>query len=85
VIEKLLVRVAYQQRNTVDDLVLNPKQQQAANLLLSLANNGRDFTASFKLRRYQIGRQTLNAPTLRSKATGDLNDFNQFSETIRRQ
>jgi hypothetical protein len=78
VLEKLLVRVAYQQRNTVDDLVLNPEATASANLL-SLANNGRDFYREFQIMgRYQIGRQTLNASYVRSKATGDLNDFNQF-------
>src|SRR6266550_3902790 len=78
VIEKLLVRVAYQQRNTVHDLVLNPETTASGNFL-SLANNGRDFYREFQITgRYQIGRQTLNASYVRSKATGDLNDFNQF-------
>ena len=76
--EKLLVRVAYQQRNTVYDLVLNPEPTASGNLL-SLANSGRDFYREFQITgRYQIGRQTLNASYVRSKATGDLNDFNQF-------
>jgi len=78
VLEKLLVRVAYQQRNTVHDLVLNPEASASGNLL-SLANHGRDFYREFQVTgRYQIGRQTLNASYVRSKATGDLNDFNQF-------
>jgi len=78
VMEKLLVRVAYQQRNTVHDLVLNP-EASASGSLLSLANNGRDFYREFQITgRYQLGRQTLNASYVRSKATGDLNDFNQF-------
>jgi hypothetical protein len=78
VMEKLLVRVAYQQRNTVYDLVLNPEPTASGNLL-SLANSGRDFYREFQIAgRYQIGRQTLNASYVRSKATGDLNDFNQF-------
>jgi len=78
VMEKLLVRVAYQQRNTVYDLVLNPEATASGNLL-SLANSGRDFYREFQITgRYQIGRHTLNASYVRSKATGDLNDFNQF-------
>src|SRR5882724_7587774 len=78
ILEKLLVRVAYQQRNTVYDLVLNP-EAIASGGLLSLANSGRDFYREFQITgRYQIGRQTLNASYVRSKATGDLNDFNQF-------
>jgi hypothetical protein len=78
VLEKLLVRVAYQQRNTVYDPVLNPEATASGNLL-SLANSGRDFYREFQITgRYQIGRHTLNASYVRSKATGDLNDFNQF-------
>jgi hypothetical protein len=77
VMEKLLVRVAYQQRNTVHGLVLNP-EATASGSLLSLVNSGRDFYREFQITgRYQIGRQTLNASYVRSKATGDLNDFNQ--------
>jgi hypothetical protein len=78
VMEKLLVRVAYQQRNTVYDLVLNPEATASGNLL-SLANSGRDFYREFQLTgRYQIRRQTLNVSYVRSKATGDLNDLNQY-------
>src|SRR6266478_1491340 len=78
VMEKLVVRVAYQQRNTVHDLVLDPETTASGNFL-SLANNGRDFYREFQITgRYQLGRQTLNVSYVRSKATGDLNDFNQF-------
>jgi hypothetical protein len=78
VLENLLLRVAYQQRNTVDDLVLNP-ERTAGDSLLSLASSGRDFYREFQLTgQYKIHRQTLNASYVRSKATGDLNDFNQF-------
>jgi hypothetical protein len=78
VLENLLVRVAYQQRNTVDDLVVNP-ETTAGDSLLSLASRGRDFYREFQLTgQYKIHRQTLNASYVRSKATGDLNDFNQF-------
>jgi outer membrane receptor for ferrienterochelin and colicin len=78
VLENLLVRVAYQQRNTVDDLVLNP-ETIVGERFLSLASSGRDFYREFQLTgQYKIRRQTLNASYVRSKATGDLNDFNQF-------
>jgi hypothetical protein len=78
VLENLLVRVAYQQRNTLDDLVVNP-EINAGNSVLSLASSGRDFYREFQLTgQYRIHRQTLNASYVRSKATGDLNDFNQF-------
>jgi hypothetical protein len=78
VLENLLVRVAYQQRNTVDDLVVN-SETTAVDSLLSLASRGRDFYREFQLTgQYKIHRQTLNASYVRSRATGDLNDFNQF-------
>lgn len=78
VIEHLLVRVAYQQRNTVYDLVLNPVTTANENLL-SLSNSGRDFYRELQITgRYQFRRHTLNASYVRSRATGDLNDFNQF-------
>ena len=78
VLENLLLRVAYQQRNTVDDLVVNP-ETTAGHSVLSLASSGRDFYREFQVTgQYRIHRQTLNASYVRSKATGDLNDFNQF-------
>jgi len=82
VTERLLVRVAYQQRNTVYDLVVSPVATANTNSI-SLANNGRDFYREFQVTgRYQIGRHTINASYVRSKATGDLNDFNQFFGNI---
>jgi hypothetical protein len=78
VLDNLLVRVAYQQRNTVHSIILTPLITADANLL-SVANRGRDFYREFQITgRYQIRRHTLNASYVRSKATGDLNDFNQF-------
>jgi TonB dependent receptor len=78
VLENLLLRVAYQQRNTLDDSVVNP-ETSAGGSLLSLASSGRDFYREFQITgQYKIHRQTLNASYVRSKATGDLNDFNQF-------
>src|SRR6266849_3355097 len=78
VMDRLLVRVAYQQRNTVHDLVAEPITNSNGSFL-SLANRGRDFYREFQITgRYQVGRHTLNASYVRSKATGDLNDFNQF-------
>jgi len=78
VTERLLVRVAYQQRNTVDDLIVAPVSTANGNFL-SLTNRGRDFYREFQITgRFQLGHHTLNASYVRSKATGDLNDFNQF-------
>jgi len=76
--EHLLVRVAYQQRNTVYGLAIAP-DTNANGSVLSVANRGRDFYREFQITgRYQIRRGTLNVSYVRSKATGDLNDFNQF-------
>jgi len=78
VMNNFLVRVAYQQRYTVHDLVIDPVTTTKGSFL-TLANDGRDFYREFQITgRYQIGRHTLNASYVRSKATGDLNDFNQF-------
>jgi len=78
VLDNLLVRVAYQQRNTLNDLIVTPETGPGG-ALLSLANHGRDFYQEFQITgRYQIHRQILNASYVRSKASGDLNDFNQF-------
>jgi hypothetical protein len=79
VLNNLLVRVAYQQRNTFNDLIVTPLLTTANSGSLSLANRGRDFYREFQITgRYQIHRHTLNASYVRSKAFGDLNDFNQF-------
>lgn len=78
VIRNLLVRVGYQQRNTVHEFVLTPVAFSSTGIL-SLSNHGSDFYRELQVTgRYQIGRSTLNASYTRSKAFGDLNDFNQF-------
>lgn len=78
VIPNLLVRVGYQQRNTVHEFVLTPVAFGTTGIL-SLSNRGSDFYRELQVTgRYQIGRSTLNASYARSKAFGDLNDFNQF-------
>lgn len=82
VTERLLVRVAYQQRNTVYDLIVNPVAKANGNIL-SLASGGRDFYHEFQVTgRYQLRHHTINASYVRSRATGDLNDFNQFFGNI---
>ena len=71
-----LLRVAYQQRNTVREFFLNPIASVG---ILSLSNGGSDFYKEFQVTgRYRIHRSTLNASYVRSRAYGDLNDFNQF-------
>ncbi len=71
-----LLRVAYQQRNTVREFFLNPIASAG---ILSLSNDGSDFYKEFQVTgRYRIHRSTLNASYVRSRTYGDLNDFNQF-------
>src|SRR5207244_4892141 len=72
------MRVAHQQRNTVRDFYLNPVASGATGIL-GLSDLGSDFYKEFQVTgRYRIRRSTLNASYVRSRAYGDLNDFNQF-------
>jgi hypothetical protein len=73
-----LVRVAYQQRNTVREFFLDPIADGPTGNL-SLSDRGSDFYKEFQITgRYRIHRSTLNASYVHSRAYGDLNDFNQF-------
>ena len=73
-----LLRIAYQQRNTVHDFFLNPFMS-GANGVLALSDRGNNIYKEFQVTgRYRIHHSTLNASYVRSRAFGDLNDFNQF-------
>jgi hypothetical protein len=75
---RLLMRAGVQQRNTSRDFVLNPITAGADSALL-LSNGGRSFYREFQVTaQYKFRRYTLNSSYVRSKAFGDLNDFNQF-------
>jgi hypothetical protein len=77
VLAGLLVRVAYEQRNTARDFVVSPSS--AATGILDLSNRGSDSYREFQVAaRYQVYRHVLNASYVRSRAFGDLNDINQF-------
>jgi len=74
VLDKLALRIAYQNRATHDALVVNP-----INSSLTVSNGGRDSYREFQITgAYQVHRHSLNASYVRSRAFGDLNDFNQF-------
>jgi hypothetical protein len=74
----LLLRIAYEQRNTTDDIVVSPVSYGATGVL-SLSNRGSDSYREFQLAaRYLVRRHVLNASYVRSRAFGDLNDLNQF-------
>jgi outer membrane receptor protein involved in Fe transport len=76
VTSNFLLRVGYQQRNTVRSYFVNPIESAG---LLSLSPRGSNLYKEFQITgRYQIRHSTLNASYTRSKAFGDLNDFNQF-------
>lgn len=78
VLASLLLRVAYEQRNTANDLVVSPVSAGSTGAL-GLSDSGSDSYREFQLSaRYQIARHVLNASYVRSRAFGDLNDLNQF-------
>ena len=72
----LFLRGGYQQRNTARDFTLDPQTLAG---ILALSNRGGSFYREIQVTaRYKIRRATLNASYVRSKAFGNLNDFNQF-------
>ena len=78
----LLLRIGYEQRNTAKDFIVTPLAQESSGIL-SLSNGGSDSYKEFQATaRYQIRKNILNASYVRSKAFGDLNDFNQFFGTL---
>ena len=80
--EGLLLRVAYEQRNTANDFIISPLSQGTSGIL-SLSNGGSESYKEFQVTaRYQIRQHVLNASYVRSRAFGDLNEFNQFFGTL---
>jgi outer membrane receptor protein involved in Fe transport len=78
VTSNLLVRVGYQQRNTVHAYYINPIASGSTGSL-SLSDRGSDIYKEFQVTgRYRVHHSTLNASYVHSRAYGDLNDFNQF-------
>jgi outer membrane receptor protein involved in Fe transport len=74
----LLLRVAYEQRNTTRDFVVSPIATGASGML-SLSNSGADSYREFQVTgQYRMRNNLLNASYVRSRAYGDLNDFFQF-------
>jgi len=74
----LLLRVAYEQRNTANDFVVSPASIGTTGAL-ELSNSGGNSYREFQLAaRYKVRQSVLNASYVRSRAFGDLNDLNQF-------
>ncbi len=72
----LLFRAGFQGRDTTRDFVLTPESSIG---MLSLSNSGHSLYREFQVTgQYKIPRAALNVSYVRSKAYGDLNDFNQF-------
>lgn len=72
------VRAGFEERNTSRDFVITP-ETEFHHGILSVSNGGSSFYREFQVSgRYKIRKHTLNASYVRSKAYGDLNDFNQF-------
>jgi len=73
-LERLAVRIAWQKRTTSDGFVVSPSGES-----LMVSSTGRDSYREFQITGiYKVRRHTLNASYVRSRAYGDLNDFNQF-------
>jgi hypothetical protein len=79
-LKNLLVRVGFQQRHATREYVLDPIQSATLGDSLSLSNSGRSRYREFQVTtRYTFhGTDELNASYVRSRAIGDLNDFNSY-------
>jgi len=79
-LKNLLVRVAYQQRQATREFILDPLESRTSTSTLLLSNGGRSRYREFQVTtRYSFGRNDeLNASYVRSRAFGDLNDFNSY-------
>lgn len=79
-LKNLRVRVGYQQRQATREYILDPLESETSGSSLLLSNGGRSRYREFQVTtRYTFrGRDELNASYVRSKAIGDLNDFNSY-------
>jgi outer membrane receptor for ferrienterochelin and colicin len=79
-LKNLLVRVGYQQRQATREYILDPIESSASGSVLSLSNGGKSRYRQFEVTtRYTFGQHDeLNASYVRSRAIGDLNDFNSY-------
>jgi hypothetical protein len=79
-LKNLLVRVGYQQRQGTREYILDPLDSETSGSSLLLSNSGRSRYREFQVTtRYTFhGQDELNASYVRSRAFGDLNDFNSY-------
>ena len=75
-----LLRLGYEQREVFRELYVDPYQASNSSAQLRLLNSGRQSYREFlALLRWRTGERTmLYASYTRSKATGELNDYNHF-------
>ncbi len=74
VTERFTLRLAYEQRNTTRDFVVNPSAGQGSGFI-TLSNAGSDSYREFQITgRYSLPRMMLDASYVHSRAYGDLND-----------
>jgi hypothetical protein len=79
-IKNLIVRVGYQQRQGTREYILDPIGSSSSGSILSLSNSGKSRYRQFEVTtRYKFRKHDeFNASYVRSKAIGDLNDFNSY-------
>jgi hypothetical protein len=79
-IKNLFVRVGYQQRQGTREYILDPINSATVGSILSLSNGGKSRYRDFQVTtRYTFRKHDeVNASYVRSKAIGDLNDFNAY-------
>lgn len=79
-LKNLFVRVGYQQRQATREYILDPIDSSSSGSTLWLSNGGKTRYRRFELTtRYKFRKQDeINASYVRSKAIGDLNDFNSY-------
>jgi hypothetical protein len=75
-----LLRLGYEQREVYRELYVDPYEPSSSSAQLRLLNSGRQSYREFlALLRWRTGERTmLYASYTRSKARGELNDYNQF-------
>jgi hypothetical protein len=75
-----LLRLGYEQREVYRELYVDPYEPSSSSAQLRLLNSGRQSYREFlALLRWRTGERTmLYASYTRSKAKGELNDYNQF-------
>ena len=79
-LKNLVVRVGYQQRQGTREYIVDPVESETISSALLLSNGGRSRYREFQVTtRYTFhGHDEVNASYVRSRAVGDLNDFNSY-------